>query len=101
MSLVLAMVLLLFVRDLGPLIYIDRVLMGIGAGALFTGYFAWAGDIIPEERRTEGIALFGVSGLLPLALNLHPPPRQGPSSEPHQLGELWGRPNASQSPARL
>lgn len=64
-----AMGLIFFVRDLGPLIYIDRLLVGIGAGTLFTGYFAFAADIIPESRRTEGIALFGISGLLPLAIN--------------------------------
>ncbi len=65
----LGMVLIYFVEDLGPLIYIDRILIGIGAGTLFSGYFAWAADIIPVSRRTEGIALFGVSGLAPLALN--------------------------------
>lgn len=58
-----------FVRDVGPLIYLDRLVFGVGAGTLFTGYFAWASDVIPPERRTEGIALFGVSGLLPLAFN--------------------------------
>jgi MFS family permease len=67
--LVTAMGLIFFVRDLGPLIYIDRLLVGIGAGTLFTGYFAFAADIIPASRRTEGIALFGISGLLPLAIN--------------------------------
>jgi MFS family permease len=46
-----------------------RVLVGLGSGALFTGYFTLAADIIPESRRTEGIALFGVSGLLPLLIN--------------------------------
>ncbi len=67
--LVTAMGLIFFVRDLGPLIYIDRLLVGIGAGTLFTGYFAFVADLIPESRRTEGIALFGISGLLPLAIN--------------------------------
>ena len=67
--LVVAMGLIYFVRDLGPLIYIDRLLVGIGAGTLFTGYFAFAADMIPESRRTEGIALFGISGLVPLGIN--------------------------------
>ena len=57
------------VDQIGPLIYGVRFAMGIGVGALFTGYFTFAADIIPTSRRTEGIALFGVSGLLPLALN--------------------------------
>ncbi len=68
-ALVAAMLGLFFVRSLGPLIYLDRILFGVGAGTLFTGYFTWATDLIPPGRRTEGIALFGISGLLPLALN--------------------------------
>lgn len=49
--------------------YGARFLFGVGAGICFTGYFALATDLIPKERRTEGTAIFGVSGLLPLALN--------------------------------
>ena len=64
-----AMGLVWFVDDLGVLIYIDRILLGISIGALLTGYFTMAADIVPESRRTEGLALFGISGLLPLALN--------------------------------
>jgi len=67
--LTIAMVLLGFVQDIGPLVYGARCLVGIGAGALFTGYFAWVSDFIPPSRRTEGLALFGVSGLAPIALN--------------------------------
>ncbi|MEE2789049.1 MAG: MFS transporter [Myxococcota bacterium] len=57
------------VDAVGPLIYLSRVLIGIGAGALFTAYFVFVSDFIPPSRRTEGIALFGISGLLPVALN--------------------------------
>ena len=57
------------VDRVGPLIYIARVFIGIGAGALFTAYFVFVSDFIPASRRTEGIALFGISGLLPVALN--------------------------------
>lgn len=64
-----SMGLLLFVRDIGPLIFVQRILFGIGMGALFTGYFAFADDHIPKSRRTEGIAIFGIAGLLPLSLN--------------------------------
>ncbi len=67
--LVVAMWLVGAVESLGPLIYVHRVLVGIGGGALFTGYFAFAADMIPSSRRTEGIALFGISGLLPIAVN--------------------------------
>ena len=49
--------------------YIARFIFGMGAGAPFSGYFALASDLIPDERRTEGLALFGIFGLLPLAVN--------------------------------
>ena len=67
--LVLGMFLVAAIDRLGPLVYAMRVLVGLGSGALFTGYFTLAADIIPVSRRTEGIALFGVSGLLPLLIN--------------------------------
>ena len=73
------------VDGLGPLIYGSRVLVGIGVGTLFTAYFAFAADIIPAERRTEGIALFGISGLLPLAVN----PLADGLVEPAQLRWLY------------
>ncbi len=57
------------VSTLGPRLYVGRFLIGVGAGTLFTAYFTMAADIIPESRRTEGIALFGISGLAPLAFN--------------------------------
>lgn len=63
------MALIGWVDRVGPLLYTSRVLVGAGAGTLFTAYFAFAADIIPTSRRTEGIALFGVSGLLPLMVN--------------------------------
>ena len=56
-----------FVNDTGPIIYVSRVVFGVGVGACFTGYFTFAADIVPDSRRTEGLALFGVSGLLPMA----------------------------------
>jgi MFS family permease len=65
----LAMVLIWPVTSIGAAIYIERVVFGVGVGALFTGYFTFAADIIPASRRTEGLALFGVSGLLPLLIN--------------------------------
>lgn len=61
--------LVFFVEDLGALLYITRILFGMGVGALFSAYFTFAADLIPISRRTEGIALFGVSGLVPLAVN--------------------------------
>ncbi len=55
--------------DIGPLIYGARFLVGVGTGTLMTGYFTFVSDFIPESRRTEGIALFGISGLAPIAIN--------------------------------
>ncbi len=57
------------VDDLGPVVYVARLLVGVGTGALFTGYFTLASDLVPVSRRVEGLALFGVSGLAPLAVN--------------------------------
>jgi len=69
---VLSMVALLLIGTIdrvGPMAYVVRFLFGMGEGALFTAYFAFASDIIPEERRTEGLAVFGLFGLVPLAIN--------------------------------
>src|SRR5262249_26054845 len=35
---------------------------------LFASLFAYAADIVPPARRIEGIALFGVSGMLPMGV---------------------------------
>lgn len=65
----LGMLLLALATDMGPLVYGVRALFGLGQGALFAGYFTLAADLVPEARRAEGIALFGISGLVPLAMN--------------------------------
>ena len=36
--------------------------------ALFTAMLTYGADSIPVERRTQGLALFGLSGLIPIAL---------------------------------
>jgi len=46
------------------MIYGIRLLHGLGMGILFATFFTLAADISPAERRTEGIALFGISGHL-------------------------------------
>jgi MFS family permease len=60
---------LALVDGIGPLIYLERVLVGVGIGALFSAYFTFAADLVPPSRRTEGLALFGISGLVPLLVN--------------------------------
>lgn len=62
----LGMLLLGLVDRVGWLVVAARILIGVGMGAVFTGYFTFASDLIPEARRTEGLALFGVSGLVAL-----------------------------------
>lgn len=63
----LGLVLIWWVETTGVMIYVSRLVFGVGVGACFTGYFTFAADIVPDSRRTEGLALFGVSGLLPMA----------------------------------
>jgi MFS family permease len=55
--------------QLGWELYGIRVGIGIGIGTLFATYFTCASDLIPAERRTEGLALFGIFGILPLLVN--------------------------------
>jgi MFS family permease len=58
----------LTVNGLGPWIYCVRIIHGVAAALLFTSLFTYGADHVPPARRTEGLALFGVSGLLPIAL---------------------------------
>jgi MFS family permease len=58
----------LTVSSLGPWLYLIRILHGFAIGSVFTSLFTYGADLVPIRRRTEGLALFGVSGLLPIAL---------------------------------
>ena len=57
------------ISSIGVGVYVVRAAIGIGIGALFTGYFTFAADFIPATRRTEGLAIFGIFGLLGLLVN--------------------------------
>ncbi len=57
------------VTDISASAYAARLVFGVGVGAMFTGYFTFAADLVPMSRRTEGLALFGVSGLVPVLVN--------------------------------
>jgi predicted MFS family arabinose efflux permease len=59
----------LAVTALGPLILAARVAHGVADAMLFSSLFAYAADHTPEARRIEGIAVFGVSGVLPMSLS--------------------------------
>jgi MFS family permease len=58
----------LAVHEIGPLLYAVRVLHGVAEALLFSALFAYAADRVPSARRTEGLALFGVSGMLPISI---------------------------------
>ncbi|CAG0956303.1 putative MFS-type transporter YfcJ [Gammaproteobacteria bacterium] len=65
---VLACGLYLTVGSIGAWLVVVRALQGFAEGALFSSLFTYAADIVPASRRTEGIGLFGVSGMAPIAL---------------------------------
>ena len=56
------------VDSIGPLLYAVRILHGIAEAMLFSAFFTYAADHVPAANRTQGLALFGVSGMLPISL---------------------------------
>lgn len=52
----------------GPALYAVRVVHGLAEAMLFSSLFTYAADHVPAHMRTQGLALFGVSGMLPIAL---------------------------------
>lgn len=60
---------LLWAKDLGSMVYLSRLFLGLGAGVVFPAFVALVSDHIPVFRRTEGLALFGVSGLIPMGFH--------------------------------
>ena len=65
---VIAVLLYLTVSSIGPWVYVVRIIHGLSEAVLFTALFTYGADIVPKSRLTEGLALFGTSGLLPIAL---------------------------------
>ncbi len=57
------------VRDLGVWLYVVRAAHGIAEATLFTALMTHAADLLPPGRRTEGIGLYGISGLLPMSVS--------------------------------
>ncbi|MFI5309260.1 MAG: MFS transporter, partial [Polyangiales bacterium] len=66
---VLAASLYLAISALGPFVYFVRLLEGVSGTMLYASLFTFAADLVPAQRRTEGLALFGASGLAPMALS--------------------------------
>jgi MFS family permease len=58
----------LSIHALGPRVYWVRLLDGVAAMMWYTALFTYAADLVPAQRRTEGLAIFGVSGLIPIGL---------------------------------
>jgi predicted MFS family arabinose efflux permease len=60
----------ILVDEAGPLIYGIRLMHGLSVGPLFAAIMTFAADIIPETRRTEGFAYFGIAGHLSGAIGV-------------------------------
>jgi MFS family permease len=58
----------LTVGALGAWLVAVRVAHGLAEALLFTALFTLAADWAPARRRTQALALFGVSGMLPISL---------------------------------
>ena len=58
----------LLVGSLSPFVWLVRAIHGVSEAMLFASLFAYAADIVPASRRIEGIGLFGISGMLPMAI---------------------------------
>ncbi|RLA30483.1 MAG: hypothetical protein DRR03_10705, partial [Gammaproteobacteria bacterium] len=63
------MALYLTVDSIDAWIFVVRILHGLAEAMLFTALFTYAADCVPERRRNQGLMLFGVSGMLPIALS--------------------------------
>ncbi len=62
------LLLYLTVSQIDGWVYAIRIIHGLSEAVLFTVLFTFAADWVPERKRTQGLALFGVSGMLPIAL---------------------------------
>ena len=58
----------LVVDAIDGVLVVVRILHGLAEAILFTALFTYAADVVPERARTQGLALFGVSGMLPISL---------------------------------
>jgi len=56
------------VGSLGAWLVAVRVAHGFAEATLFTVLFVMAADLVPASRRTEGLALYSASGMLPISL---------------------------------
>ena len=65
---VVVIVLYLCISALGPFVYVVRLLDGVAATMWYAALFTHGADLVPAQRRTEGLAIFGASGLITIGL---------------------------------
>jgi len=58
----------LTVDHVGAWAILVRILHGVAAAILFTVLFTSAADWVPSHRLTEGLAIFGLSGMMPMSV---------------------------------
>lgn len=58
----------LTITALGPSLYAIRVAHGLVEAVLFTALFTVAADSVPASRRTQGLALYSASSMLPISV---------------------------------
>lgn len=58
----------LTVRAPDAWLFIVRALQGVAGGTFFSVAFTVASDLAPSETRTQKLAIFGISGILPMSL---------------------------------
>ena len=63
---VVALLAFVTVSSYGPWMFATRALFTVSELAIFTSFLAYAADTLPESRRTQGLALYGLSGLVPI-----------------------------------
>ena len=49
-------------------LFVIRIVHGLGLAMAFTASFAYVADIIPQERLNEGMAMFGITALVGMAV---------------------------------
>jgi MFS family permease len=57
-----------FIGHVGATIVAARLLQGIGQAITITAFWTYIADRVPVENRAQGIAVFGISGLLPIGI---------------------------------
>jgi MFS family permease len=58
----------LFFDSYSPLMILVRLLQGVGFAACFNGCATSIVDIVPPDKRAQGIGLFGISGSMAVAI---------------------------------